>query len=101
MSRRRKRSRFHQSADTTVRSLPAPGQFFSSVRVREQVAQLDEEEYPSRQVALASQLIELVNQCPEVASALDIICAYVLSSGTGDELGFAIVPDEKTRNPKQ
>jgi hypothetical protein len=66
---------------------------FSSLRYSEYQWGDDAEECPTRSPALANELIELVNHCPEAASALEIICAYALSSGTGDEMGFAIEPD--------
>jgi hypothetical protein len=58
----------------------------------------DGEEYPTRSPETALQLIDLVNNCPEAAAALEVICAYVLSSGTGDEMGFSVQVDEQ--NPQ-
>jgi hypothetical protein len=66
---------------------------FSSLRYSEYQWGDDTEECPTRSPALATELTELINHCPEAASALEIICAYALSSGTGDEMGFAIEPD--------
>ena len=88
------------------RSNPAPqpsvlplGSSFSTLRISNRFWQQDDsEEYPTRSLDIAQPLIELVNCCPEVAAALESICAYTFSSGAGDELGFAVVPDEK--NPK-
>jgi hypothetical protein len=57
-------------------------------------------EYPIRDSQVAAQLIDLVERCPEVATALEIICSYCFSSETGDESGFAIVEDEDHPYPE-
>jgi hypothetical protein len=69
------------------------GSSFSSLRYSEYAWGDDGEEAPTRSPELAGELIELINHCPEAASALEIICAYVLSSGTGDEMGFTVEVD--------
>lgn len=82
-----------QAVDAAPRSLPTPVLSFG-LRSAFGFQVADSEEYPVRSPELAKQLIDLINNCPEAAAALEVICAYVLSSGTGDELGFAILPDK-------
>ncbi|MBD2465719.1 hypothetical protein H6G89_32545 [Oscillatoria sp. FACHB-1407] len=98
MSRRRRRKQQSQSSEPTPRSLPSSSfglrlssSFFASIP--------DTEEFPTRSPDLAKQIIDLVNHCPEAGVALEVLCAYALSSGTGDELGFAVLPDENDPRP--
>ncbi len=89
---RARRSKRAISADA-VRPLPTNG--FSNLLHRQYPSRPDYEEFPTRDQLLAAELIDLVNGCPEVGSALEIICAYCLSSGTGDEMGFAVLPPKE------
>jgi len=97
MSRRRPRT--IKTAQPAQPSTLPLGSSFSNLHSNRFYQIDDAEEFPSRAIALAQQLIEMVNGCPEVASALEVICAYSLSSGVGDELGFSVVVDEKQPKP--
>lgn len=102
MTRRRKRNHpqnSNRNTEPTPRSLPSPSFGFRASRSTFAYQQPDTEEYPTRSPDLALQIIDLVNHCPEAGVALEILCAYTLSSGTGDELGFAILPDEDDPKP--
>lgn len=103
MSRKRRRNNLKlvrsvspASQATEPRSLPYPGHWFSALNARLRPQMDDTEEYPTRSVDIAAQLIGMVNYCPEAATALEVTCAYALSSGTGDELGFAVVSEDAT-----
>jgi hypothetical protein len=100
MTRRNRRAAASAKARESQQPSMLPiGSSFSSLRINSRFWQIDDaEEFPSRAIDVALPLIELVNFCPEVAAALESICAYTFSSGAGDELGFAVVVDEK--NPK-
>lgn len=99
MAKRKRRSPPVQ-ADSNPQSLPRPS-FFSNQRFTLTGYYPDDsEEFPTRSPDLARVLIDLVNGCPEAGAALEITCAYALSSGTGDELGFAVVEDENNPQPK-
>jgi hypothetical protein len=99
MAKRKRRSAPPVQADSNPQSLPRPS-FFSNQRFTLTGFYPDDsEEFPTRTPDLAKVLIELVNGCPEAGTALEIICAYALSSGTGDELGFAVVEDESNPQP--
>lgn len=87
-----KRNPTTRSADA-VRPLPTNG--FSNLLISQYASLPDAEEFPTRTPPLALALIDLVNNCPEASMALEIICAYALSSGTGDEMGFAILPPKQ------
>lgn len=84
--------------DQEPRALPYISPFGTPIKSRLPMVQ-EMGEYPSRDPEMAGQLIEMVNNCPEVGAALETICAYALSSGTGDELGFAVVADDKHPQP--
>ncbi|NJN87930.1 MAG: hypothetical protein HC881_18585 [Leptolyngbyaceae cyanobacterium SL_7_1] len=72
------------------------GSSFSSLRYSEYMWGDDGEECPTRSPELAA---ELINHCPEAASALEVTCAYALSSGTGDEMGFVVELDPNNPQP--
>lgn len=61
----------------------------------------ESEEFPTRDIERAKVLIEMIGGCPEVGAALETICSYALSSGTGDELGFAVAQDDNNPRPEQ
>lgn len=99
VKRKRRPPAARVQADSNPQSLPRPS-FFSSHKVSLTGYYPDDsEEFPTRALDVARVLIDLVNGCPEAGTALEIICAYALSSGTGDELGFAVVEDENNPQP--
>ena len=71
----------------SLRNDPSPG-----ATLLERKYDLEIKEYPVRDAGRARQLIEMVEFCPEVATAINEISDSVWSSADGDDQGFAIAP---------
>jgi hypothetical protein len=103
MARRRKLRTSSNSTQpqkqTEPRSLPRPESFFTSLQYVD-YSSIDDEEFPTRNTDYANNLIRLIDTTPELGTALETICTYALSSGTGDEMGFAVVEDENNPQPE-
>lgn len=97
-----KRRRVQQQPQQTQQptTVPYSGSFLSLSNSPRSFQIDDSNELPTRNAAIANQLIDLVSNCPEVATALEVICAYALSSSTGDEMGFTVTETEDDSQPE-